>query len=87
MKLIYLPSYLLAILWTFFWGNWRWLTKFPTPQTRKFAFMWGRRESPEPIKCECGWAGPVRFLTHGYCDDGMGDVEPQDFCPRCGSEL
>ncbi len=101
IRLLYLPSYLLAILWTFFWGNWRWLrgpiqhpkihlgcSKPEKNLRKKFCFMWGRHESPEPIKCECGWAGPVRWLNHAYGNDGSGeDVEPVDECPRCGEEL
>jgi len=50
--------------------------------------IWGRRESPEPVRCECGWAGMRRWAIHGYQDDGSGqDVEGRDECPRCGGEV
>lgn len=88
MKLIYFPSYLLAILWTFFWGLWRFLFWIKSVRFPFFWHSWGRHESPEPIKCECGWAGPVRWLVHTYGDDGSGEeVELVDECPRCGSEI
>lgn len=47
----------------------------------------GRCTDWAPVSCSvCGWAGPVRWLRHDYQDDGSGeDVEPADFCPRCGS--
>ena len=45
----------------------------------------GRHTDIEPYCCErCLWSGPYRWLVHAYCDDGMGDVEPVDECPRCG---
>lgn len=46
----------------------------------------GRHNMWAPARCsECGWAGPTRRLVHGYQDDGSGeDVEPVDYCPRCG---
>ena len=51
-----------------------------------WAFMWGRHQSPKAVFCErCGWAGPYRWLVHGYAPLGDDDVEPQDECPRCGS--
>lgn len=50
--------------------------------------MWGRRESPEAIRCEeCGWGGPLRWAVHTYQGDGCGDVEPVDECPKCGAEV
>lgn len=53
--------------------------------------MWGRRESPEPIKCDwCRWKGMVRQLDHGYEGyeiDGEWDTEPVDNCPKCGAYL
>lgn len=49
---------------------------------------WGRRDSPEPVRCECGWAGMRRWTIHTYQDDGSGeDVEPSDECPRCGQPI
>lgn len=56
---------------------------------RRESGWWGRRESPEPTRCEmCGWAGMRRWTIHGYQDDGSGqDVEPADECPRCGDEI
>jgi hypothetical protein len=35
---------------------------------------------------DCGWLGEVREAVHAYRDDGMGDVEPIDECPKCGGE-
>ena len=51
--------------------------------------LWGRRESPEPTICECGWAGPRMAAIHEYESIGRrsdGEVEPVDLCPRCGKE-
>jgi hypothetical protein len=46
----------------------------------------GRHVDWTPAECmKCGWQGPVRWLRHDYQDDGAGDVEPADYCPRCGS--
>jgi len=67
----------LAVVWTFLWSNWR-LATGDIP-------CWGRHESPQPVCCDvCGWAGPMRWLLHGYEDDQYGDVEPVDYCPGCG---
>ena len=53
--------------------------------------MWGRHKSPEPIRCDCGWAGSRRNLIHGYqeyeLEDGIYDNEPVDSCPRCENEI
>ncbi len=81
-KYFYAPRWALAWLWTMLWGYTRKVRRIPC------AFMWGRHESPEPLFCGCGWAGPRRWATHGYQDDGSGeDVEPCDECPRCGAEI
>jgi len=66
-------------------AHWRhFVLRVPFP----YCFLWGRRESSEPIKCECGWAGMVKWLVHTYQDDGSGEeVEPVDECPRCGKYL
>jgi hypothetical protein len=76
-RLWYHVPFAYAWVWTFFASK---LTKYP---------VWGRRESPEAIRCEmCGWAGMRRWAIHGYQDDGSGqDVEPADECPRCGDEV
>ena len=48
----------------------------------------GRHTDPHPVMCPiCLWAGPVRWLKHGYAACGEDDVEPVDECPRCGYEL
>lgn len=45
----------------------------------------GRHIDWAPARCEdCGWRGPVRWLCHGYADDGDGDVCQRDECPDCG---
>ena len=65
-----------------------WIETFFAKQFFRYP-VWGRRESPEPVRCEmCGWAGMRRWAIHGYQDDGSGqDVEPVDECPRCGDEV
>jgi hypothetical protein len=53
-----------------------------------WGWMWGRRESPEPIRCdECGWGGPRRWAVHTYHACCCDDVEPVDECPCCGAEV
>ncbi len=76
--------YILALLAVYAEGGWRRLTKHVP-----LWWGWGRHDDPTPIRCHvCGWAGMTRWLYHGYADDGSGeDVEPQDYCPRCGSEV
>ncbi len=77
--------YLFAIILTFLWGNWN---RYVKHETKKISFMWGRRISPEPIKCSnCGWAGMIRQLKHEYEPDGFEDIVPVDECPRCGECL
>ena len=47
----------------------------------------GRHTDPWPVKCEeCGHVGQRRSMVHGYTfhDD---EAEPQDECPKCGSEI
>ena len=96
----YFFCYQYAHLITFLWGNWRWIggpifhpivysncTKDEKNLRKKFCFMWGRRESPEPIKCECGWAGMIKWLIHTYEGNGHGEVDPVDECPRCREYL
>jgi len=53
---------------------------------RRYSSRW---DTWAPAMCRaCGWAGPGRWATHGYEDDGTGeDVEPMDYCPNCGTEL
>lgn len=60
--------------------RWRGKDKFPI-------IAWGRHESPEPLLCLCGWGGMRRWAIHGYQDDGTGEAEPVDECPRCGTEI
>ena len=94
-RLRYLPAVLLAMGWTLTWGTWklacRWKDWCLRPTTfryyRSLAFSWGRHTSPKALLCvECGWAGPLRWMVHTYDDDGCGDVEAVDECPRCGSQ-
>ena len=105
IQIYYSMQFLKAIIFTFLWGNWRWitpilknlrthlnLTKQERQLRKKFCFMWGRYESPEPIRCsECGWAGSIRNLIHTYegyqLDGDEPDVDPVDKCPRCGVTL
>jgi hypothetical protein len=92
-RLRYLPSVLLAMAWTLAWGACRWVRyacrrpgHFRPANCRSAAFMWGRHNSPKAIFCEeCGWAGPLRWMVHGYSLDCSGeDVTPEDTCPKCG---
>jgi hypothetical protein len=82
---------IVAVLWTLFWGTDRWL-RYESRHSefkmgRREAFMWGRRESPKAMRCEdCGWIGPLRWAVHTYRNDGCGDVEGVDLCPRCNAE-
>lgn len=48
-----------------------------------------RHTDPTPTICPyCLWAGPVRWLAHGYaCAWDEADVEPVSYCPRCGEDL
>ena len=82
-------QHLFAIILTFLWGNWN---RYVKGEPKKIAFMWGRRISPEPIKCSnCRWKGMVRQLVHTYESDGenfgYSDVVPVDECPRCREYL
>jgi len=80
-----LIRYLFALILTFLWGNWN---RYVKGEPKKIAFMWGRRISPEPIKCSnCRWKGMVRQLKHEYESDGFGDTVPVDECPKCGEYL
>lgn len=54
-----------------------------------------RQSDPTPVKCDsCGWKGKVQDCLHSYQGDGTttskgeptGEVEPVDFCPKCGSD-
>ena len=82
-----------ATLWTLLWGTGRWLKYiYSRPGwrcRREWAFMWGRWESPKPVRCrDCGWAGPLRWSIHTYQAAGWDDVEPVDRCPHCyGDDL
>lgn len=72
---------------------WAWAVTWIALRVRRWRgvplpMFWGRRDSPEPVRCECGWAGMTRWLVHDYQDDGSGqDVEPVDYCPRCGGDV
>lgn len=100
----YLAPHLLAVVWTLAWGTWRAVCgvvghilrwgdmrgcRAPLRRHIRWAWMWGRRDSPEPTRCdECGWRGPRRWTVHTYHDDGSHeDVEPVDECPVCGAEV
>lgn len=48
----------------------------------------GRHTDATPIMCPyCLWAGPERWLVHGYVGVDEDDVEPVDYCPKCFTEL
>jgi predicted Zn-ribbon and HTH transcriptional regulator len=65
-----------------------WLARFLWAWQLRLGGGHGRHVDWMPVEClECGWRGPERWLRHGYENDGTGeDVEPVDYCPRCGSD-
>lgn len=72
----------LWLLWSF---N---LVRYFAAKTKWYKFKWigGRREAGYPVICEdCGHVCRLKNAVHGYQDDGNGDVEGVDECPRCGS--
>lgn len=85
----YLIRWLLAYAVTVVWAYWRIIRRRPKDRMELvFCTMWGRSDSPEPAICpRCLWAGMQRWLYHGYCSDGAGDVEACDECPRCGNNV
>jgi hypothetical protein len=84
----YLLRWMFALIWTVIWGNWRAIRNRGEDFYPAWAFAWGRHDSPEPVVCpRCLWAGPRRWLYHGYGSCGDDDVEPVDECPKCGAEL
>lgn len=49
--------------------------------------VWGRRWDVYPVGClECGWIGRRRDMVHAYKDDGHGDSDGMEACPKCGAE-
>ena len=100
-QVYYFLCYQYAHILTHLLGNCRWIrgpifhpivhlncTKYERNLRKTFCFLWGHRESPEPIRCkECGWSGMVKWLVHTYEYDGFDDVEPVDECPRCKEYL
>ena len=82
---------IVAALWTLLWGTVRWLKYQHTLPgwrcRRQLAFLWGRHESPEAMRCRaCGWGGPLRWTVHTYEAARWDDVEPVDLCPSCHSD-
>lgn len=77
-----LIRWVFAWVWTQLWGIGL------TIRYREFNgwhWMWGRRESPEPIICtRCLWAGAQRWCVHTYYGE---DSEAVDECPRCGGMI
>ncbi len=50
--------------------------------------VWGRYESPEPVRCEsCGWGGMRRWTIHTYKGQEDDGLESADECPCCGDEI
>ncbi len=50
---------------------------------------WGRHASPIPRQCHsCGYIGLEKWFNHGYkaVSPYRDDVEPCDYCPRCGAD-
>lgn len=79
--------------------TWRWVGLFALAyaahalgigisRVRRRPVLGGRRYDWWPVRChECGLVMRTKDAYHGYQDDGMGDVEPVDECPRCGTEV
>lgn len=72
----------------FWWYLWTYrLVRFIAPKLGKpYAWAGGRRTDGFPVVCEqCGHVCRLKDAHHAYQDDGAGDVEAVDECPRCGS--
>ena len=78
---------------------WLWATLVWYPALDLQIYLWprrlpllpnfqGRHVDPDPVMCRrCLWAGMRRWCVHGYEAVGDDDVEPCDYCPRCGDEI
>ena len=50
--------------------------------------LWSRREAWDTCVClMCGWAGPCRWVAHGYQGCGDDEVEASYECPSCGDQV
>jgi hypothetical protein len=80
----YSLAWVLAWAWTLIWRSWRMWQWYRTKHFNlKYGWglsnYWGRRESPEPVRCiDCGWAGPRRWAYHS---------DLYDECPKCRKEI
>ncbi len=66
-----------------------WISRLMWVRQQRLSGGHGRHVDWAPVEClECGWRGPERWLRHDYKNDSTGmDVEPVDYCPRCGREV
>jgi hypothetical protein len=46
-----------------------------------------RHTDPRIVICDCGWSGQLADARHGYAPVPPDDVEPMDYCPRCGGDI
>lgn len=91
-----------VVCWLFAWAisfPWYWLVNLNIWFKRHcwpvfFFTRWvlplggGRWVAPDPVICRrCFWAGMRRRCIHGYAPCGEDDIEPEDYCRRCGSEI
>lgn len=89
----WLLRYVFVWCWFYSWWGCRiiklYITLWGEPRQGFFWFISrpgsGRHTDVDPVMCpRCLWAGPVRWMVHTYFDDGSGESEPIDECPRCG---
>jgi hypothetical protein len=82
-------NWFLAYLWWLIWGFGRWLWKADDHSSWQWYWRSGRQTSWYPVRCAaCGWRGPERWAEHNYAGESHSeDVEPTDYCPRCGTEV
>jgi hypothetical protein len=81
--------WMIAYCWWALWGFGRWLWHAEGHGDWQDYWRSGRHTSWYPLRCAaCGWRGPECWAEHGYAgDSGSEDVEPTDYCPRCGREV
>lgn len=72
--------------WLWLWYSWIFVLWIGKKTGHRYWWNAGRRSDGDPTVCDnCGWVGRVRECVHTYENDGAGDVEPIEECPKCGS--
>lgn len=84
-----IPWWMLRYLFAWCWSQvWYPYTRIIRRVKPTWAPLYSRHTYPTPVVCpRCLWAGPERWLVHGYGPCGDYDVEPISECPRCGQEM